>query len=70
MASGNAPQTQTPEHIVPLALYLAQQDANTCVTGKCFDTITWNIEHGLGTPKEWGDLEGSAVSENPAVSGR
>lgn len=46
-----------PEHIVPLAKFLAQQDANSGITGKCFDTVTWNIEHGLGGPADWADPE-------------
>lgn len=70
MASRNAPPPLKPDHIVPLALFLAQQEANRGVTGKCFDTVTWNIEHGLGGPKQWEDEEGIAVSENVALSGR
>lgn len=46
-----------PEHIVPLAKFLAQQDAGSGITGKCFDTVTWNIEHGLGGPAVWVDPE-------------
>lgn len=46
-----------PEHIVPLALFLAKQDAGSGITGKCFDTVTWNIEHGLGGPANWVDPE-------------
>ncbi len=67
MASGTAPAPLRADHIVPLALFLAGQDVSTGVTGRCFDTMTWNMEHGLGTAKEWED---SAVSENAAVSGR
>ena len=44
-----------PEHIVPLAKFLAQQEAKSGITGKCFDTVTWNIEHGLGGPADWAD---------------
>ena len=44
-----------PDHVVPLALFLAEQDAATGVTGKCFDTVTWNIEHGFGGPSAWVD---------------
>ena len=44
-----------PEHIVPITLFLAGQDANAGVTGKCFDVPTWNLEHGLGGPEEWRD---------------
>ena len=47
--------TQRPEHIVPVTLFLAQQDAAGGVTGKCFDTLTWNLEHGLGDPSNWAD---------------
>jgi NAD(P)-dependent dehydrogenase (short-subunit alcohol dehydrogenase family) len=70
LASRNAPPPLKPEHMVPLALFLAQQSASTGVTGKCFDTVTWNIEHGQGGPKEWEDPEGIAVSENVALAGR
>lgn len=70
MANRNAPPPMRPEHIVPLALFLAAQDADSGVTGKCFDTMTWNIEHGLGGASAWEDLEGFAVSENSALSGR
>ncbi len=47
--------SMTPEHIVPITLFLAKQDARTGVTGKCFDVPTWNLEHGLGGPEEWRD---------------
>jgi len=47
--------TQRPEHIVPVTLFLAQQDAAGGITGKCFDTLTWNLEHGLGDPSKWAD---------------
>jgi NAD(P)-dependent dehydrogenase (short-subunit alcohol dehydrogenase family) len=70
VGSRNAPAPLKPEHVVPLALFLAQQTASTGVTGKCFDTVTWNIEHGAGGPKEWEDAEGIAVSENVALAGR
>jgi len=70
LASRNAPAPLKPEHLVPLALFLAKQDARTGITGKCFDTVTWNIEHGLGGPKQWEDPEGIAVSENAALAAR
>jgi NAD(P)-dependent dehydrogenase (short-subunit alcohol dehydrogenase family) len=69
-ASANAPAPLKPEHLVPLALFLAQQTASTGVTGKCFDAVTWNIEHGAGGQKEWEDAEGIAVSENVTLAGR
>ncbi|MEK9658438.1 MAG: SDR family oxidoreductase [Chloroflexota bacterium] len=67
LANRNAPPPLKPEHIVPLALFLAEQDVSTGVTGKCFDTVTWNIEHGLGKPEAWYDMEGASVSENDAL---
>jgi NAD(P)-dependent dehydrogenase (short-subunit alcohol dehydrogenase family) len=69
-ANRTAPAPLKPDHMVPLALFLAQQTASTGVTGKCFDTVTWNIEHGAGGPKAWEDREGIAVSENVALAGR
>jgi NAD(P)-dependent dehydrogenase (short-subunit alcohol dehydrogenase family) len=42
------------EHVVPLALYLASQDASG-VTGKMFDAVQWNLEHGLGGAERWTD---------------
>ena len=58
----------TTGHIVPIALFLAQQDVSTGVTGRCFDTMTWNREHGLGTEKDWEDPDSAPVAEN-ATSG-
>jgi 1,1a-dihydroxy-1-hydro-9-fluorenone dehydrogenase len=43
-----------PEHIVPLVLYLASQEASR-VTGKMFDVTEWNLEHGLGGHDRWAD---------------
>lgn len=43
-----------PEHIVPLALQLAAQDASG-ITGRMFDVMKWNIEHGLGGHETWSD---------------
>ncbi len=48
------PQPMVPEHMVPLALHLAVQDAST-VTGKMFDVVTWNVEHGFGGVERWTD---------------
>ena len=47
--------SMTPNHILPITVFLAGQDANTGVTGKCFDVPTWNMEHGLGSPEAWRD---------------
>jgi len=54
MGAGRRPNM--PEHIVPLALFLASQDARG-VTGRMFDVMTWNIEHGLGGHERWADHE-------------
>ena len=70
IGSSRAPAPLTPQHIVPLALFLGGRDAASGVTGKCFDATTWNIEHGIGTQTQFEDLAGAEVSENPAVSAR
>ena len=43
-----------PEHMVPLALFLAAQDASG-VTGTMFDVMEWNREHGFGDYETWVD---------------
>jgi 1,1a-dihydroxy-1-hydro-9-fluorenone dehydrogenase len=48
------PLPVVPEHAVPLVLNLATQDA-TGITGKMFDTMQWNMEHGLGGHERWAD---------------
>jgi NAD(P)-dependent dehydrogenase (short-subunit alcohol dehydrogenase family) len=60
---GRGPQPLVPEHMVPIVKFLAQQDASTGVTGKAFDVVTWNIEHGLGGPDRWADNEAEAGIE-------
>ena len=48
-----------PDHVVPLALHLAQQDASTG-TGQELSAMRWNEEQGLGGIETWGyapDLE-------------
>lgn len=42
-----------PEHVVPLALFLAEQDARTGITGRAFDTMEWNLANGFGGPEVW-----------------
>jgi NAD(P)-dependent dehydrogenase (short-subunit alcohol dehydrogenase family) len=41
-----------PEHVVPLALYLAQQDA-LGETGRAIDPVRWNELHGFGGIEAW-----------------
>ena len=43
-----------PEHVTPLVLHLASQDA-TGITGRMFDAMQWNVEHGLGGQEQWAD---------------
>jgi len=48
-----------PDHVVPLALFLAAQDASG-VTGQVIGALQWSEEHGLGGTDRWGyapDLE-------------
>jgi hypothetical protein len=42
-----------PEHIVPLLMFLAQQDANGGLTGRLISTSEWNLQHGYGSPRRW-----------------
>ncbi len=46
------PMRVRPEHIVPLALFLADQDASG-FTGQVVNTMKWNEEHGFGGVDEW-----------------
>jgi NAD(P)-dependent dehydrogenase (short-subunit alcohol dehydrogenase family) len=41
-----------PEHVVPLALHLATQDASGD-TGQVLAAAGWNEEHGFGSADEW-----------------
>ena len=50
-----SPSAVRADHINPLAKFLAAHDASSGLTGRCFDTTTWNIEHGLGKPDAWVD---------------
>ena len=54
LGSKPGPQPVVPEHMVPLALLLASGDAST-LTGRMFDVMTWNEEHGLGGHERWKD---------------
>jgi len=53
-----------PEHVVPLALYLAEQDAST-LTGQEIAAMRWNEENGLGGVEAWAyppDLEAARAA--------
>ena len=70
LANASAPPPLMADHMVPLALFLAGQTVETGVTGRCFDVVTWNREHGLGGPESWYDHGGFAVSENTTLAAR
>ena len=59
-AERRGPTALVPEHMVPLVKFLAQQDAASGVTGRCFDVVTWLMEHGEGGVERWADLEAEA----------
>lgn len=46
------PMRVNPDHVVPLALFLAQQDASG-VTGQIISALAWNQEHGFGGAERW-----------------
>ena len=46
------PMRVRPEHVVPLALFLADQDASG-ITGQVISTTKWNQENGYGGIDEW-----------------
>jgi NAD(P)-dependent dehydrogenase (short-subunit alcohol dehydrogenase family) len=56
LAAGSPPGRRpvVPEHMVPLALFLASQDASG-VTGTMFDVVEWNSAHGWGGYERWWD---------------
>jgi len=58
------PLPLVPEHMVPLVLHLAQQDASG-ITGKMLDVVEWNIEHGHGGHEKWADRSFSYDSLMP-----
>ncbi len=51
--SGRA--SMLPEHIVPITMFLADDDANTRQPGRYYDVPTWNMEHCLRGPEVWRD---------------
>lgn len=58
-----------PTTVVPLALWLAEQDANG-VTGQMFQALKWNEEHGLGGFETWGYEEDVAAWRASQAGGR
>ena len=51
--AGGGPIRLNPEHMVPVALFLADQDAEG-VTGQLIHAPQWNEEQGLGGIERWG----------------
>jgi 3alpha(or 20beta)-hydroxysteroid dehydrogenase len=49
---GRGPIPMEPEHAVPLMLFLAQQDASG-ESGKVWEAVAWNEEHGYGGVDAW-----------------
>jgi 3-oxoacyl-[acyl-carrier protein] reductase len=62
-ARAGAPSGMLPEHVVPLVSFLANQDAAAGVSGRCFDAMTWNLEHGYGGSERWVDPDGETGVE-------
>lgn len=57
------PMRVNPDHVVPLALFLAEQDASG-VTGQVINALKWNEENGFGGIERWAfaqDLEAPDV---------
>ncbi len=46
------PMRALPAHVVPLALFYAEQDAEG-VSGQVLNAMKWSEEHGFGGPKDW-----------------
>ena len=51
--AGGGARPARPEHVVPIALFLAEQDASTGVSGKIFSVMQWNAANGFGGPEVW-----------------
>ena len=69
LGGGSGALSLRPDHVVPLALFLAQQNAGGGPTGRCFDTVAWNIEHGLGGPEAWADAGAASDSQQAPANG-
>jgi NAD(P)-dependent dehydrogenase (short-subunit alcohol dehydrogenase family) len=56
------PLRVNPDHVVPLALFLAEQGADG-VTGQVINALQWNEEHGFGGVEHWGYAEDLAARD-------
>jgi len=52
----------TPESVVPITLFLAQQNAQ--LTGRSFPLADWNLEHGVGGVETWAAIELDSFDES------
>ena len=50
------------DSVVPVVKALARLDVSSGPTGRTIHSITWNEEHGLGTPEMWIDTATKAGS--------
>ena len=51
--AGQPPRRVRPDNVIPLSLYLAEQDASG-TTGQMISALQWNQEHELGGYETWG----------------
>jgi NAD(P)-dependent dehydrogenase (short-subunit alcohol dehydrogenase family) len=56
-----APRRLKPEHVVPLALFFADQDPASGVTGQVLKAMEWNQAHLTDTPLDAWTYEGDLV---------
>ena len=69
-ASGYTPLRVRPDNAVPLALFLAEQDASG-TTGQMINALAWNKEHELGGVEVWGyepDVEAARAAGRLSAS--
>lgn len=59
--AGATPRRVRPDNVVPLALFLAEQDAGG-TTGQMISALQWNQEHELGGFEAWGYAPDVAAS--------
>jgi 1,1a-dihydroxy-1-hydro-9-fluorenone dehydrogenase len=54
------------DHVVPLVLHLASRDASV-LTGRMYEAMRWNMEHGLGGQEAWADTSFTYESLMPGA---
>jgi NAD(P)-dependent dehydrogenase (short-subunit alcohol dehydrogenase family) len=65
------PMRVNPDHVVPLALFLAEQGGDG-VTEQVINALPWNEEHGLGGAERWAYAEDLTATDvrQPAATPR